>query len=142
MKKVVLKGGYGHDVLLSPKWAVKFLERKGYENIRMYAIEDHPSGYDTLSGRDAKCDNSYFQRDSIVYSEKRLNNVRWVDVKNKDLIPYEALISNREDEDLIAIAEQITGGDIKIVEIPDDIQYFIKEKNCEEVIQEKSRIWK
>ncbi|NCI19708.1 hypothetical protein EJM73_08730 [Clostridium botulinum] len=139
MKKVVLTGGL-YNVLLSPMWAVKFLEKKGYKNINAYTVEEMASGYDVLCEMSAT-NNSFFQRNSVYFSEKDLNEVRWIDLRKSDLIPYYTLISNREDKDLIEIAEQIPNNDIKIVEIPDDVLYEIKEQHCEEVIVEKSRTW-
>lgn len=138
MKKVVLAGGLYH-VLLSPMWAVKFLEKKGYKNINVYTVEEMASGYDTLCGM-SSINNSFFQRDSIYFSEKSLNGVKWKDLEKGDLIPYDALISNREDKDLVEIATQIPNNDVKIVEIPDDVLYEIEKQHCKEVIVNYSHL--
>lgn len=140
MKKVVLKGGIYH-ALLSPMWAIKFLEKKGYKDIKTYTVEEMASGYDTLS-KTSTTDNSFYQRDYVYFSEKELDGVKWCCLDKDDLIPYYTLISNREDKDLVEIAEQIPKDDIRIIEISDDVLYDIKEQHCEEVIVEKSRVWK
>ena len=49
---------------------------------------------------------------------------------------------NREDEELIKIAEEINNEDyLKIIEIPIDVKYDIKYKDGNEYIEEKHREW-
>lgn len=139
MKKVVLAGWF-EQRLLSPYWAIKFLEKKGYKNVKAYQSWDSPSGYSEFES--ASDMDSFFRHEYISYSEKDLEGVRECCVKDKDLIPYEKLIKNREDKDLIEIAEQVSDNDVKIMEIPDDVEYTIKEKNGFETIVEKHRVWK
>jgi len=148
MKQVVIKKE-AFDIL-TPKWTHEYLLRKG---IKTYLYEiDWSDYYGTDYYRLIKNldDVDNFDIYQIEYLTKNIGDILTKDefinleLDEKDIIDYYEIFKNREDKDLVDIAKEI--GDesiVKVVEIPDDVEYTIEENECSlcEYISEKHRVW-
>lgn len=151
MKEVVIaKEGFG-GALLSPYWIKEFYKRKGINIFIYYLNWDDLSYINVTNDFDFLIKNQndwssfeYFNTD--MGKEIILNNIEhirdingyvyaWLEI-NEDI--------SREDKDLVAIAKEINNKNIiKVVEIPDDVEYEILDYECAigEYIREISRTW-
>lgn len=134
MKKIIINNCYG-GFSLSYEAIMAYAERKGIK-LYAYVAEDYLTNKykEYIVGYSAFC---------VHYSTNPLN---------KDgIISESGYFSNRniprDDLDLIAVVEELgekANGDhaeLKIVEIPDDVDWIIEEYDGNEWVAEKHRIW-
>lgn len=127
-------GGFG----LSDACVLKMAELGGYP-IRAYNQETHKEGERVIYDRELEISENPKEA-AIKNALKRLSGCRY----------YECFINrdNRDDPILIAaieaVGENAAGGrssKIKIVEIPDDVQWEIDDYDGWESVKEKHRSW-
>lgn len=137
--KVVINACYG-GFGLSHKGVMRYAERKG---IKLYPVEDKRFGFTT-----------YFR----VPPEERMEDigVRFHYLSLEDRVEYnrkwgeQTLYDRdipRDDQDLVAVVEELGAeansryAELKVVEIPDNIEWEIDEYDGMETIEEKHRSW-
>ena len=114
--KIVINSCYGGFGLSDEAFAM-LLNRKGIE-------------FETVSGEF----NTHFYRKGMVG-------------KNEGYLGYQHADLRRDDADLIAIVEALgskaNGGcaELKIVEVPDDVDWYIDEYDGKEWVAERHRTW-
>lgn len=151
MKEVVImKKGFG-GILLSPYWIKEYYKRKG-KDIFIYYIKswDDSLYIDVTNDLDFLTEHQN-EWSSFEYFNKDLGEE--IEISNRDIYDVDGFVyahleieeyTNREDKDLIAIAKEINDKKkIKVIEIPDDVQYEILEYECAigEYIREIAREW-
>lgn len=144
-KQVVIKGSRNKNYLLSPYWVLEYYKRKG-KQIYCY-IEDWEDNLELFTQEKLK-DYTHDLDCCEYFTIKKVNNINELDLLTEEelfgLWDFEHTI-NREDEILIQIAKEINDEwQIKIVKIPYDVEYEIKEYEamfCGEYICEKYRTW-
>ncbi len=139
MKKIVINrcfGGFG----LSYAGVMEYAKRKG---IKLYAYVDAGSGGNENYSRYIKFDpKRHKDAWSIHYSTSKLKNGEF----DNEFYFSERLLE-RDDPHLIATVEAIkekangSCAKLKIVEIPDDVEWEIDEYDGMEQVQEKCRKW-
>ncbi len=144
MKQVVINGGEVHGGLLTPKWTIKYYKRKGIE-LYYYLAELFEDDFTYVLTDANELDNNT----EIYHGYYLLKNVG-EEIENITELDYSIMFNeydmfeNREDKVLIDIAEEINDEKlIKIIEIPDDVEYNIVQSNCgfREYVEEKHRVW-
>lgn len=155
MKKVVINKCFG-DFEVSDKIAIQIYKEENHlDKIFIYisqSLFDDEFRYLDLkylifNSDDNNIINRIFNKYDIYLSKEYLGEI----INNKDeLIPLEYLITgiSRENKDLIHYIEELgskkcsgNNAELKIVEIPDDVQYYIKNTDGIEVIHEIHRTW-
>lgn len=144
MKQIVINGGETYGSLLTPKWVVEYHKRKGIQLFYYLAELFEDEFIYVLTNVDELNNNT-----EIYHGFFLLKNVGEqitdFDTIDSNLILYEPdIFKNREDKILIDIAKEINDEKlIKIIEIPDDVEYDIVQSDCgfNEYIAEKHRIW-
>lgn len=146
-KKVVIAK---RSSILSVYWFKEFLKLKGYHNIYCYKRKTNKEheivGYELLKNQ--KDIKAFEYAIMYKYSIKDLGDyISLEDFETLDeniLIEYYDITNDREDKDLITITEKINNSSIiKVVEIPIDVEYEIKDYDCAigEYIEECHRSW-
>lgn len=148
MKKVVINGGGSRGALLTPKWTVEYLKRKGI-NVYTYIIEEHMNGdvefvHVDKDKYDYTVSNFYIMY-LTQYLGKRISdtkeNIRMVE----ECIFEDDLFEDREHAILVELANEINDEKIiRVIEIPEDVDYEIKDVgilSSKEYIVEKHRTW-
>lgn len=142
-KKVVICGKKNYTCcILPPKYIIRMVKKlhptfemldfvNAYEECRFTNLE--------LDDFEDKYNKEYYivdkknidkQEDGCIFMDDEIE----LDDFQKEI--------NREDEELIKIAEEINNEDyLKIIEIPIDVKYDIKYKYGNEYIEEKHREW-
>lgn len=145
MKQIVVNGGETYGRLLTPKWIVEYYKRKGVElfvYIPELTIED-----DYMY--ELKDPNELDDNTCVYCPLYLLDNFGDIieeitdEIAQKVVYSYD-MFNDREDKTLISIAKEINNEDlIKIIEIPDDVEYDIVESDCGfgEWVEEKHRVW-
>lgn len=134
MKKVIINSCYGGFSL--SKEAVKLYVKKA--NLKLYS--DNGEDYFTIPVEEYKKklneENRLYKEDKPSFTGYHSNKYAWSSYK-----------ISREDPILVDIVEKL-GADafgsyskLKIIEIPDDVEYFIEEHDGWEYIAEKHRKW-
>lgn len=144
MKQVVVNGGETYGNLLTPKWIVEYHKRKGIE-LFFYLDELFEDEFiHVLQNVDELDDNTevycgYYLMQNIGEQFKSLD-----DVDEQIFVSEYDMFKNREDQVLIDIAKEINNTTlIKIIEIPNDVEYNIVQSDCgfNEYVEEKHRVW-
>jgi hypothetical protein len=152
MKQVVISTGWRqYGELLTPYWTAKYLKRKGIE-VFVYnqevGLEDKWE-YELI--KDVETLKYSIEMDCVSYSAKNigefLNEEEWdkINMFKNNIIEYDKLFLNREDEDLIFVANEIKNEEtIKVIDIPNDVKYKICNSRFREWIEEdiEVRKWK
>lgn len=144
MKQIVVNGGETHGSLLTPKWTIEYYKRKGIE-LYYYLAELFEDEFTYVLANPNELDDNT----EIYYGYYLTKNVGEeitnLDDLQNDILFYEFdMFEDREDKDLIEIAKEINDTDlIKIVEIPDDVEYNVVQSECgfSEYVEEKHRVW-
>lgn len=145
MKQIVVNGGETHGKLLTPKWVVEYYRRKGVElfvYIPELTIED-----DYMY--ELKDPNELDDNTCVYCPLYLLDNFGDIieeitDEMAQKVVDEYDMFNDREDKTLIGIAKEINNEDlIKIIEIPDNVEYDIVESDCgfDEWVEEKHRVW-
>ncbi|MDU3409998.1 hypothetical protein [Clostridium sp.] len=141
MKKVAINkcyGGFG----LSLKAQEMLWRLKGYNNVCFYKqeyLDDNEFKYEKIS--DLYKDNLF-----SVCVKKDYGDITY-DIKEEDFIWDSELFDDREDRCLVKVIEDLGDkangrfSNLKIVEIPDDVEYEIDEYDGIESIHEIHRVW-
>lgn len=144
MKQVVINGGGIYGGLLTPKWTIEYYKRKGIE-LYYYLAELFEDDF-TYVLTDA---NELDSNTEIYHGYYLLKNVG-EEIENINELDYSIMFDeydmfeNREDKVLIDIAKEINNEKlIKIIEIPDDVEYNVVRSDCgfREYVEEKYRVW-
>lgn len=144
MKQIVVNGGETYGNLLTPKWIVEYHKRKGIE-LFFYSDELFEDEFiHVLQNADELDDNTevycgYYLMQNIGEQFKSLD-----DVDEQIFVSECDMFKNREDQVLIDIAKEINNTTlIKIIEIPNDVEYNIVQSDCgfNEYVEEKHRVW-
>lgn len=144
MKKVVVNGGETHGELLTPKWIIEYYRRKGIELFYYRAELFGDDFIYVLTDVNELDDNTeiyygYYLTKDIGEEFEKLD-----DLDDELLFDECNMFENREDKVLLDIAKEIDNEElIKIIEIPDDVQYNIVQSGCgfSEWVEEKHRVW-
>lgn len=145
VKQVVINGGETHGSLLTPKWIVEYYKRKG---IDLYVYVGELSDEDGIVYK-LKESKELNDNKEIYYAFYLTENVGTVieefndELESKMIYEFD-MFEDREDKILIDIAKEINNEKlIKIVEIPDDVEYDVIQYECgfSEYIAEKHRTW-
>lgn len=151
MKEVVIKKEGFKGALLSPYWIKEFYKRKGIDIFIYYLKSWDDSLYINVTNDLDFLIKYEDEWDSFEYFSKDLG--KEISFLNRDIYDIDGFVyarleteeyTNREDKDLIAIAKETNDKKkIKVIEIPDDVQYEILEYECAigEYIREISRTW-
>jgi len=137
MKIVINKcyGGFG----LSNGAMLRYLELKGVE-FGMYTVQTSPFCY-------VKLDKSEINRDSDCGVTVMLGPQQEMREYNDDDYFYYADIS-RDDPILVQVVEELGSkangvlAELKIVEIPDDVDWYVSDYNGIETVEEIHRTWR
>lgn len=134
-------GGFG----LSIKGLITYCEKK-YGQAFLYKEEDEDNSvfgkYQKISYSET-CDKNQSIRYWVIPEDKG-DVVEWDDINNCILDNYDI---KRDDPALIAtireLGEEANGryANLEVVEIPDDVQWVIREYDGWETIEEKHRSW-
>lgn len=146
MKQIVVNGGETYGSLLTPKWVVEYYKRKGIE-LFYYLAELFEDGFiyelkDPNELDDNTCIYHGFYLLKNVGEEITKSDFEKVDF-NLLLDEYN-MFKDREDKILIDIVKEINNENlIKIIEVPDDVEYDVVQSNCgfSEWVEEKHRLW-
>lgn len=144
MKQIVVNGGEMHGGLLTPKWAVEYYKRKGI-NLFVYIPELIEDDYIY----ELKDPNELDDNTCIYCGLYLLDNFGDIIEEITDGIAQKVvneydMFNDREDKMLIDIAKEINNEEsIKIIEIPDDVEYEVVQSECgfSEWVEEKHRVW-
>lgn len=137
MKIVVNRcyGGFG----LSLKAVIEYAKRK---NIKLYAYIDDTKDYNKYIRINEEVDDqNYF---CVHYYTKEINNEK--DLEEDDIYFSERDIE-RNDPVLIAIVEEMgekangSCANLQVVDIPNDVEWYIDDYDGHETIREKHRSW-
>lgn len=144
MKQIVVKGGETHGGLLTPKWVVEYYRRKGIE---LFVYIPELIEYDYIY--ELKDPNELDDNTCIYYPLYLLDNFGDIieeitdEIAQKVVNEYD-MFKDREDKTLIDIVKEINNENlVKIIEIPDDVEYDVAESDCgfSEWVEEKHRVW-
>lgn len=150
MKQIIIKGEENYTTLLTPKWTKEYYKRKG-EEVYLYTSEWMLDSYDNyIDVFKLNNENNDFDETKYFYiSSENIGEAIDGDIMRK--LYEDDKITNsyhefedREDEILIEIVKEINDRDIiKIVEIPDDVKYYVEQSDCgfSESVVEKHRVW-
>ena len=148
MKQVVVNGGETYGDLLTPKYIVEYLKRKGI-NVYCYLLKvglenkfEYTLTDPNILNDNTECYTCVYLTENVgeYFGENEEDHL----ITNDNTINIMDLFDNREDQDLIDIANEINNKDlIKVINIPDDVDYYIKESECgfSECVEEKHRVW-
>lgn len=144
MKQIVVNGGETHGDLLTPKWVVEYYKRKGVE-LFVYIPELIEDDYIY----ELKDPNELDDNTCIYCPLYLLDNFGDIIEEITDGIAQKVvneydMFNDREDKMLIDIAKEINNEElIKIIEIPDDVEYEVVQSECgfSEWVEEKHRVW-
>lgn len=144
MKKVVVNGGETHGELLTPKWIIEYYRRKGIELFYYRAELFGDDFIYVLTDVNELDDNTeiyygYYLTKDIGEEFEKLD-----DLDDELLFDECNMFEDREDKVLLDIAKEIDNEElIKIIEIPDDVEYNIVQSGCgfSEWVEEKHRVW-
>lgn len=144
MKQIVVKSGETHGDLLTPKWVVEYYKRKGIE-LFVYIPELIEDDYIY----ELKDPNELDDNTCIYCPLYLLDNFGDIIEEITDGIAQKVvneydMFNDREDKMLIDIAKEINNEElIKIIEIPDDVEYEVVQSECgfSEWVEEKHRVW-
>lgn len=144
MKKVVVNGGETHGELLTPKWTIEYYRRKGIELLYYRAELFEDDFIYVLTDVKELDDNTeiyygYYLTKNIGEEFEKLD-----DLDDELLFDKYNMFEDREDKVLLDIAKEINNEElIKIIEIPDDVEYNIAQSDCgfSEWVEEKHRVW-
>ena len=141
--KIAINRCYG-GFSLSDKAIEMIMKRKGLECHRYirtkYYSRDGVNEYIKVTPDNSKCDSTH-----IDYLTKDLGET--IDKLPKEYYWYYNSKLERTDEDLIAVIEELgtdvngSFGNIRIVEIPDDVDWEIDDYDGMETIEEVHRSW-
>lgn len=141
--KIAINRCYG-GFSLSDKAIEMIMKRKGLECHRYictkYYSRDGVNEYIKVIPNNSKCDSTH-----IYYLTKDLGKT--IDKLPKKYYWYYDSKLERTDEDLIAVIEELGAdvngsfGNIRIVEIPDDVDWEIDDYDGMETIEEVHRSW-
>ena len=140
--KIVINDQYG-GFGLSAKAVKEYLKLKG-KKVFVYSMEfiKNELYYKKVEDTRDSIFVSYFTKDiGDMINEKEINNEIFEKYafSDKDI--------SRTDEDLIKVVEELgkeantTCSTLKIIEIPDDVDWVIEEYDGNEWVAEKHRIW-
>lgn len=144
MKKIVVNGGEMYGKLLTPKWTIEYYRRKGIELLYYRAELFEDDFIYVLTDVNELDDNT-----EIYYGYYLTKNIG-EEFEKLDDLDYELffdecnMFEDREDKVLLDIAKEINNEElIKIIEIPDDVEYNIVQSDCgfSEWVEEKHRVW-
>lgn len=144
MKQIVVNGGETHGGLLTPKWVVEYYRRKGIE-LFVYIPELIEDDYIY----ELKDPNELDDNTCIYCPLYLLDNFGDIieeitdEIAQKVVNEYD-MFKDREDKTLIDIVKEINNENlVKIIEIPDDVEYDVAESDCgfSEWVEEKHRVW-
>lgn len=144
MKQIVVNGGETYGSLLTPKWVVEYYKRKGIE-LFYYSAELFEEGFIYVLTNANKLDDN-----TEIYHGYYLLKNMGEEIKNIHEIGVDIMLcsfdmfNDREDEILIDIVKEINNEElIKIIEIPDDVEYEVVQSDCgfSEYVEEKHRVW-
>lgn len=144
MKQIVVNGANKHGGLLTPKWTVEYYKRKGI-NLFVYIPELIEDDYIF----ELKDPNELDDNTCIYCELYLLDNFGDIIEEITDGIAQKVvneydMFNDREDKRLIDIAKEINNEElIKIIEIPDDVEYEVVQSECgfSEWVEEKHRVW-
>lgn len=144
MKQIVVNRGETHGDLLTPKWVVEYYKRKGIE-LFVYIPELIEDDYIY----ELKDPNELDDNTCIYCQLYLLDNFGDIIEEITDGIAQKVvneydMFNDREDKMLIDIAKEINNEElIKIIEIPDDVEYEVVQSECgfSEWVEEKHRVW-
>ena len=144
MKQIVVNGANKHGGLLTPKWTVEYYKRKGI-NLFVYIPELIEDDYIY----ELKDPNELDDNTCIYCELYLLDNFGDIIEEITDGIAQKVvneydMFNDREDKRLIDIAKEINNEElIKIIEIPDDVEYEVVQSECgfSEWVEEKHRVW-
>lgn len=145
MKQIVVNGGETHGGLLTPKWVVEYYRRKGIKLfVYLHEFKDDDNYIYKLANANELDDNTCIY--CPLYVTKSFGDTieNLTDEICEYIIEDHDMFKDREDELLIGVAKEINNKElIKIIEIPDDVEYNIVESDCgfSEWVEEKHRIW-
>ena len=144
MKQIVVNGGETHGGLLTPKWVVEYYRRKEIE-LFVYIPELIEDDYIY----ELKDPNELDDNTCIYCPLYLLDNFGDIieeitdEIAQKVVNEYD-MFKDREDKTLIDIVKEINNENlVKIIEIPDDVEYDVAESDCgfREWVEEKHRVW-
>lgn len=144
MKQIVVNSRENHGDLLTPKWVVEYYKRKGIE-LFVYIPELIEDDYIY----ELKDPNELDDNTCIYCQLYLLDNFGDIIEEITDGIAQKVvneydMFNDREDKMLIDIAKEINNEElIKIIEIPDDVEYEVVQSECgfSEWVEEKHRVW-
>ena len=144
MKKVVINGGETHGELLTPKWTIEYYRRKGIELFYYRAELFEDDFIYVLTDVNELDDNTeiyygYYLTKNIGEQLEKLD-----DLDDELFFDECNMFEDREDKVLLDIAKEINDEElIKIIEIPDNVEYNIVQSSCgfSEWVEEKHRVW-
>ena len=145
MKQVVINGGGTYGSLLTPKWMVEYYRRKGIDLYVYEWVDEYDNDYIAKIINPNELDDAteiycpYYLTENV--GEVIEDFTEEIEFK---MINVSDMFEDREDKVLIDIAREINNEKlIKIVEIPDDVEYDVVEFDCGfgEYIAEKHRTW-
>lgn len=145
MKQVVINGENSYGQLLPEKWVAEYCKRKGID-IYAYVVDEVLGDKISFKIKDAS-EIDETEVCAVYYLSENLGEVITGitdDMRQKIIYEHE-LFRNREDKVLIDIAKEINDTNlVKIVEIPDDVEYDICRlgSGIHEYIVEKHRVWR
>jgi len=151
MTKIVINNCYG-GFSLSPKAIKRYLELKGKE-CYFFKLDISLDEYTPLTLEQAEEKSLFFTAFTVPNPKeilpKEKNNEE--DIKKFNEIYNKIKISQydikRDDPHLIKVVEELGEkangrfANLKVVEIPDDVEWEIDEYDGEEIIHEKHRSW-
>lgn len=144
MKQIVVNSRENHGDLLTPKWVVEYYKRKGIE-LFVYIPELIEDDYIY----ELKDPNELDDNTCIYCQLYLLDNFGDIIEEITDGIAQKVvneydMFNDREDKMLIDIVKEINNEElIKIIEIPDDVEYEVVQSECgfSEWVEEKHRVW-
>lgn len=138
MREIVINKCYG-GFTLSPIAVKEYVKRKFGKELHVYRLVGfNPEKYEEVSSSDIE-DGNFF---SPTYTLGPISNDQ-----NLDDIFFSAYRIERDDPILIEVVKELGDkantivSDLKIVEIPEDIEWVISEYDGLEWIDEKHRSW-
>lgn len=136
MKIVISIGGSFEISCREPKLIKEYFKLKGYD---IYAYT-----YDSIV-KYKLLENPEYYYEVYDYFVKDLGREFRQDDYNKELYKFSiysiGLVLDRTDQDLLNLVEEGLDPDLKIVEIPDDVEWEINSDDFREWIAEKHRVW-
>ena len=144
MKQIVVNGGETHGGLLTPKWVVEYYRRKGIE-LFVYIPELIEDNYIYELKDPNELDDNTCIYCPLYLLDNFGNIIEEItdEIAQKVVNEYDTF-KDREDKTLIDIVKEINNENlVKIIEIPDDVEYDVAESDCgfSEWVEEKHRVW-